>query len=354
MPVQKETKPIQEGVEIDGIPGKERLKVRGCVGFCGYYVQPTDTYCLNCGLIEPYRERPQALSIENASSSFVMLFAVFPLLSLLAGSILFIIGRIFVGLGNLTPFFRSSCLIYITLVLYHIWLQLKSVRISRILKHLKRKYADCLLNKESEYMRWLEANNGEMRRLGKMLQDNMSLENTARNALALATIKEVLKVRSCRSLQCEVILWEIGKARLANKGLVVLFDQSSSSVTRRENYVQLLKEHMEKGYALVRQWQHDEDRRIQDVLTRLQESLTGCEDVRGALLAQQAKILATGVTNFENCSLHLAQTSTEETEMFHTLGAATDTLFAGFGELEREYYRLLGEKEVIQELGTVH
>jgi len=37
-----------------------------------------------------------------------------------------------------------------------------------------------------------------------------------------------------------------------------------------------------------------------------------------------------------------------------TPGKAVETFFAGFGELEQEYYRLLGEKEVIQELGTVH
>jgi hypothetical protein len=162
----------------------------------------------------------------------------------------------------------------------------------------------------------------------------------------------VLTMGYTSRLQCEAVLWEIGKARLANKSLVVLFDQSSASVTRREHYMQLLDEHLGKGYTLVRQWQHDDDRRIQDVLTRLQESLTGCEEVRGELLAQQAKILATGVTNFENSPLH-SHMSTEETAMFHTLGAASDTLFAGFGELEREYYRLLGEKEVIQELGTV-
>ena len=51
---EKATKRMQEGVKIDGIPEKGHLKVRGCAGFCGYYVQPTETYCRNCGLIEPY------------------------------------------------------------------------------------------------------------------------------------------------------------------------------------------------------------------------------------------------------------------------------------------------------------
>src|SRR5438094_222964 len=65
--------------------------------------------------------------------------------------------------------------------------------------------------------------------------------------------------------------------KLSDTGLVVLSDASSRSVTRRETYAQLLNEHMEKGYTLVRQWQHDKDRRIQDVLTKLQESLRVCE-----------------------------------------------------------------------------
>src|SRR2546430_325250 len=119
----------------------------------------------------------------------------------------------------------------------------------------------------------LEATHREMRRLEHMLQDHISLERTASNALALTTIQEVLHVRSCQRLQCEAILWEIGKARVANTGLAVLCDQSSSRVTRRENYLQLLDEHMGKGYTLVRTWEHEEDRRIQDVLTKVQESL---------------------------------------------------------------------------------
>src|SRR5437879_6501792 len=89
---EQDTQQRQEGVASDGMPGKGRLTVRPCAGCCGYYVEPTETSCRNCGLIEPYRERPQARSIANASRRFVILFAVFPLLSLLAGSILFLIG----------------------------------------------------------------------------------------------------------------------------------------------------------------------------------------------------------------------------------------------------------------------
>lgn len=342
----KETKRIQEGFEIDSLPGKGRIQVRACAGFCGYYVQPTDQSCLNCGLIEPYRERPEDLRLGDEWTSVALLVGGLPLLSLF-------LGGVFIGFRELDVVYHIASPIYIVSAVCYMWLQIKAVKIYNILQYLTKRNSDCLINKEEKLVDVLDSHHSEMRRIEKIIRDNISLEKTEKNALALSTLAEVLQVRSCKSLQCEAILWEIGKARLVNAGLIVLSDKSRSNDILRENYMQRLKEHIEKGYTLIRKWQHDEDRRIQDVLTRLQESLTGCQGMRDELLAQQAKILATSVTNFESSPLNLTHISPEESEMFHTLGAATDTLFAGFGELEREYYRLLGEKEVIQELGIV-
>jgi hypothetical protein len=363
---EKETKRIQEGIEIDGILAKGRIQIRGCAGFCGHYVQPTDKYCPNCGIIEPYTERPYAsltdfydidkgflstLSEEKMRERF--LFA--PTIFLIITPIIF---RIKFGIWNIQLSFLISIVAYISYIIREYFeTKIKKKRnynsiINKINSHEKTTHP-CLNNTYDSINERLIQNVAEERKLEKIIRSNESLENTKRGHLAISTMKETLQVRRAKRLQCETILWEIGKARVVNKGVVVLWDKSSGSVTRREQYSQLLKEHIEKGYILVRTWQHDNDRRIQDILTRLQESLRVCEEVRGGLLAQQAKILATGVTNFDNSLLKCAQIDTEEAELFHTLGAATDTLFSGFGELEQEYYRLLGEKEVIQDLGTV-
>lgn len=152
-------------------------------------------------------------------------------------------------------------------------------------------------------------------------------------------------------------LWEISMLRWQNTLEPLVDEWDNLTYEECGRRLKALTATCQRGEITLQEWKQTDLATTPDgqsYIMRLQEVLTACEQLRQALLAQQALLAVKGITPLEETSQSIPKPSAalEQFELFHTR-VTLGEFSSAFTELESEYIRLQNEEEIAQQVKQI-
>lgn len=148
-------------------------------------------------------------------------------------------------------------------------------------------------------------------------------------------------------------LWEIALVRWQNTLEPLTADWDTLTHEECNRRLQALGVQRERGLGFLQDWEGVDLTHLpegQSCITRLKNALTSCEQLRQALVVQQAALAVKGIAPMhESLAKHAPSASDplKQLDVFNAR-AAIGEFSTAFGELEAEYARLRSEEELAE------
>jgi rubrerythrin len=219
-------------------------------------------------------------------------------------------------------------------------------------------HTTCLRQDERTIQQRLEAIAAREKQLAEARQ-RVEAEGAAQQWRTVRAALESAAAILCRQRdRYRAKLWEIALVRWQNTLEPLTGDWDHLTHEECSRRLQGLAAARERGENLLREWEHGELTATsagQECTARLREVLGTCEQLRQALVVQQAALAVKGIAPLDE-ALQPVLTPAAALKQLDTFNAraAIGEFSSAFGELEAEYARLQSEHEMAEQVQLIN
>ena len=313
---------------------------------CDFWVKPAANYCPNCGAAQtdhPSRQAQQADPSHQYSK--------------LLGTILAAV----VGLVLAALIFKTRLVVMVVAggVLIP-WLTHRFTRGSRkdAMKEssslpLSSQPAFTALNDyEQTIQQRLEELTGRRLRLTEVRELIERESSAERRSVIMETLNRAETVLESQRKRYRLKLWELALVRWQNHLEPITGAWQARTYSEGDRSLEMVDSTREQGAAMLQEWEASDLAATHEgrvCIDRLREALDACDQLRQALLEQQAALAVQGISSLEETPSPIPELNEalESIDLF-SARAEIGEFFSDFDALEEEYHRLQGEEEVEQ------
>lgn len=329
------------------------MKYKRCCA-CDYFVTTTDRRCPNCGIADPRNERPDRGAPEIVAQGDTLTMET-PMTDGVRAAFGGFIGAVIGGFLMAGMGVAVGLAVGISL---GVLLGADKEWSPPELTNLAKRVIECLRHDEETIRQ----------RLSDISQRERQLEETRQQALLALPEERQTKVRQTIDSAVTLLgkqrdryhakLWEIALVRWQNALEPLAADWESLTHEACNQRLRQLDRLREQGKQYLDDWEGvdltdlPEARRC---LERLRNALESCDQLREALIVEQARLAVVGIAPMDEAlstSLGTSSTALHALDVFNAR-AALGEFESAFDELEAEYNRLKSEDELAQQVTLV-
>lgn len=216
----------------------------------------------------------------------------------------------------------------------------------------------CLRQDEQTIQQRLEAITAREKQLGEARQRVLAEGEAGQWQTVRVTLESASQILRRQRERYRAKLWEIALVRWQNTLEPLTSDWDDLSHEECNRRLQTVASARTRGEAFLREWEQADLTATpegQDRISRLRAALDTCEQLRQALVVQQAALAVRGIAPVDEAMQPVLSpgASLKQLDLFNAR-AAIGEFSSAFGELEAEYARLQSEEEMAERVQLVH